>query len=457
MDVREHAERAKAAAADLALLSRARKDTALLAMADALIARTDDVLAENARDLDALSPDVPAHLRDRMTLTAERVTAMADALLASADAVLAANADDVARAEAGGTPANIVDRLRLDGDRLAAMAQGLRDVAALPDPVGEVLRGSTLANGLELRQVRVPFGVVGIIYEARPNVTVDAAGICLKSGNAALLRGSSSTLRSNRCLVAILGAALVAAGLPEDAVQLVEPTESRDEVKDLMRLRGLVDVLIPRGGASLIRSVVEESIVPVIETGVGNCHVYVDETADLGAALAIVLNAKTSRPSVCNAAETLLVHSAVAEKVLPRALPALREAGVTVHGDAAVAAYGDVVPATEDDWYAEYLSLDLAVGVVDSLDDAVRHIRTYGSGHTEAIVTSSQAAARRFVATVDSAAVMVNASTRFTDGGEFGYGAEIGISTQKLHARGPMGLPELTTTKYVVVGDGHVR
>ncbi len=410
--VRALAERAKAAAAETALLSRVAKDAALHAMADALVARTVEVLAANDRD--------------------------------------------VVRGRADGLSESLVDRLTLTADRVAAMAQGLRDLAALPDPVGEVVRGSTLPNGLELRQVRVPLGVVGIIYEARPNVTVDAAGVCLKSGNAVLLRGSSSAAASNETLVTVLGDALVEAGLPRDAVQLV-PATDHESVKELMRLRGLVDVLIPRGGAALIRSVVEESTVPVIETGVGNCHVYVDDTADLDSALAIVINAKTSRPSVCNAAETLLVHASVADAFLPKALAALRDAGVTVHGDAAVAAYGDVVPATEDDWYAEYLSLDLAVGVVPSLDDAVRHIRTYGSGHTEAIVTSSHAAARRFVATVDSAAVMVNASTRFTDGGEFGFGAEIGISTQKLHARGPMGLPELTSTTYVVTGDGHTR
>jgi glutamate-5-semialdehyde dehydrogenase len=411
-EVRALAERAKAAAVETALLSRAAKDAALLAMADALAARSAEVLAANARD--------------------------------------------VARARAAGISDALVDRLTLTGPRVAAMADGLRALAALPDPVGEVVRGSTLPNGLELRQVRVPLGVVGIIYEARPNVTVDAAGICLKSGNAVLLRGSSSAADSNEALVAILRSAAAGAGLPEDAVQLV-PAGDHDSVKQLMRLRGLVDVLIPRGGADLIRSVVEDSTVPVIETGVGNCHVYVDATADLDTAVAIVVDAKTTRPSVCNAAETLLVHELVAGAFLPKVLEALRDKGVTVHGDATVAAFDGVVPATEDDWYAEYLSLDLAVKVVHSLDDAVRHIRTYGSGHTEAIVTASQEAARRFVATVDSAAVMVNASTRFTDGGEFGYGAEIGISTQKLHARGPMGLPELTSTKYVVVGDGQVR
>jgi glutamate-5-semialdehyde dehydrogenase len=384
------------------------------------------------------------------------LTAMAAALEAEVEPILAANAEDVSAAEAEGTAAAMLDRLRLDPARVTAMADGLRQLVGLPDPVGDVVRGWTLPNGLDVQQVRVPLGVVGIIYEARPNVTVDAAGLCLKSGNAALLRGSSSARRSNAALVEVLSAAGVTAGLPEGAVQLV-PGVDRESVKHLMRARGLVDVLIPRGGADLIRTVVEESTVPVIETGVGNCHVYVDEGADLEQALAILLNAKTQRPSVCNAAETLLVHRAVADEFLPSALVALTSAGVTVHGDAAVSTYGEVVPVTEDDWGREYLSLDLAVGVVDSLDDALTHIRRWGTGHTEAIVTRSQPAARRFTAEVDAAAVMVNASTRFTDGEQFGFGAEIGISTQKLHARGPMGLRELTTTKYVVVGDGQVR
>jgi glutamate-5-semialdehyde dehydrogenase len=404
--------RAREAAHDLALATRATKDAALHAMADALIAHT--------------------------------------------DAVLAANAEDVSAARASGTPEALVDRLSLDAGRVAGMADGLRDVAALPDPVGEVVRGSTLANGLELRQVRVPFGVVGIIYEARPNVTADAAGICLKSGNAVLLRGSSSARRSNEAIVAVLREAAAGAGLPADAVQLV-PGEGHEAAKALMRARGLVDVLIPRGGAGLIRSVVEESTVPVIETGVGNCHVYVDRDADLDRALAIVLNAKTHRPSVCNAAESLLVHADVAEAFVPRVVAALQDAGVTVHGDETFARQDGVVPATEEDHRAEYLSLDISASVVPDLEAAVRHIRTYSSGHTEAIVTGSQDAARRFTAAVDAAAVIVNASTRFTDGGEFGFGAEIGISTQKLHARGPMGLPEMTSTKYVVTGDGQVR
>ena len=382
--------------------------------------------------------------------------AMAQALLDSQETILAANGEDVTRAEAAGTPSNIVDRVRLDNDRLAAMAQGLRDVAGLPDPVGEVLRGSTLANGLELRQVRVPFGVVAMIYEARPNVTADAAGICLKSGNAVLLRGSSSARSSNAAIVTALRSALVSVGLPEDAVQLV-PGDSHDSVKALLRARGLVDVLIPRGGAGLIRSVVEESTVPVIETGVGNCHVYVDASADLEQALAIVLNSKTHRTSVCNAAESLLVHRDVADEFLPIVIEALHAAGVTIHGDPHVTAYDGVVPATDEDHAAEFLSLDISAAVVDDVEGAIDHIRRFSSGHTEAILARDQATIRRFVAAVDSAAVMVNASTRFTDGGEYGFGAEIGISTQKLHARGPMGLPEMTSSKYVVVGDGHVR
>lgn len=381
---------------------------------------------------------------------------MADALLERRDEVLAANADDVARADSDGTPTNLIDRLRLTPERLDAMAQGLRDLVALADPVGEVLRGTTVANGLELRQMRVPFGVVGMIYEARPNVTADAAGICLKSGNAVLLRGSSSARASNAAIVGVLRDAVAAAGLPADAIQLV-PADSRESVKALMRARGLVDVLIPRGGAGLIRSVVEESIVPVIETGIGNCHVFVDAGADLDKALAIVVNSKTHRTSVCNSAESLLVHADVADAFVPRVVSALQEHGVTLHGDAVFSAYDGVEPATDEDWGTEYLSLDMSAAVVPDLDAALAHVREHGSGHTEAIVTEDLTAARRFAAEVDAAAVVVNASTRFTDGGEFGFGAEIGISTQKLHARGPMGLAEMTSTKYVVTGDGHVR
>jgi glutamate-5-semialdehyde dehydrogenase len=413
MSIRVQAERARAAAGALALATRAVKDAGLQAMAGALVARTGEILAGNQQDLSA--------------------------------------------ARAAGMSGAMQDRLALSPERVRAAAGGLRQIAALPDPVGEVVRGSTLANGLQLRQVRIPFGVIGIIYEGRPNVTVDAAGICLKSGNAALLRGSSSAARSNAALVAVLRDALVDAGLPADAVQLLD-SGSRESAKELMRARGLVDVLIPRGGASLIQAVVTESTVPVIETGIGNCHIYVDAHADLDMALAILLNAKTQRPSVCNAAESLVVHQAVADRFLPRALAALAEAGVTVHGDERVRTYREgVQPATEQDFAAEYLSLDISAAVVDSLDAAVAHIARYGSGHSEAIVTDSAAAAREFTARVDSAAVLVNASTRFTDGGEFGFGAEIGISTQKLHARGPMGLPELTSTKFVVTGTGHLR
>jgi glutamate-5-semialdehyde dehydrogenase len=417
-------------------------------------ASADQVLAvaRRARGAAARLAPMPRAAKDHA------LRAMADALVAHADDVLAANAEDVARGRASGLSESLIDRLSLDAVRVEAMADGLRQVAGLPDPVGEVLRGSTLPNGLQLKQVRVPLGVVGIIYEARPNVTVDAAGLCLKSGNAVLLRGSSSARSSNAALVGILAEAGDKAGLPTDSVQLVPGTD-HESAKHLMRARGFVDVLIPRGGAGLIRSVVEESTVPVIETGVGNCHVYVDADADLDMAVDITINAKTHRPSVCNAAETLLVHREVAGAFLPRVLTALRDAGVTVHGDEQVRASGgkDVVPVTDDDWAAEYLSLDIAVGVVDSVEDAVAHIRRWGSGHTEAIVTGSLAASQAFVMGCDSAAVMVNASTRFTDGEQFGFGAEIGISTQKLHARGPMGLPELTSTTWVVTGDGHIR
>ncbi|MEU1788292.1 glutamate-5-semialdehyde dehydrogenase [Streptomyces sparsogenes] len=415
--VLQAAYRARAAAADLAPLPRAVKDDALLAMADALEVRTKEIVE--------------------------------------------ANALDVERAREAGTSEAIVDRLTLTPERVRAIASDVRDVVALPDPVGEVVRGSTLPNGIDLRQVRVPLGVVGIIYEARPNVTVDAAALCLKSGNAVLLRGSSSAYQSNTALVKVLRDAVGGAGLPADAVQLV-PGESRESVAELMRARGLVDVLIPRGGASLIRTVVQESTVPVIETGTGNCHVYVDAQADLDMAIEILVNSKAQRPSVCNAAETLLVHQDIAPAFLPRALDALAEAGVTVHADERVLALSEgskatVVPAVVDDWETEYLSYDIAAAVVDSLDAAVAHIRLWSSGHTEAIITTSQAAARRFTQLVDSTTVAVNASTRFTDGGQFGFGAEIGISTQKLHARGPMGLPELTSTKYILTGDGHIR
>jgi glutamate-5-semialdehyde dehydrogenase len=384
--------------------------------------------------------------------------AMAAALRNRAGEILAANAQDVASARDAGTPESLVDRLTLTAARIDAMATGLEHLATLPDPVGTVLRGTVLPNGLQLQQVRVPLGVVAIIYEARPNVTADAAGIALKAGNAVLLRGSGSAYRSNAAIVAVLRTAVASAGLPADAVVLVPGTD-RESVQHLMTARGLVDVIIPRGGAGLIRAVVEGSTVPVIETGVGNCHVYVDASADLDMALDILVNSKVRRPSVCNAAETVLVHSAIAPTFVPKAVAALAERGVTVHAEprfAEIAGTG-TVPADDADFDTEYLSLDIAAAVVDSLDAAVAHIAAHGTGHTEAIVTADLAAARRFTARVDAAAVMVNASTAFTDGGEFGFGAEIGISTQKLHARGPMGLPELTSTKYVVTGNGQTR
>ncbi|MDT0319264.1 glutamate-5-semialdehyde dehydrogenase [Streptomyces millisiae] len=409
--------------------------------------------ARRARTAAAALAPLPRTARDRALL------AVADALEARAAEVVEANAADLARAREAGTSETVIDRLTLTVERIAAIASDVRDVVALPDPVGEVVRGSTLPNGLELRQIRVPLGVVGIIYEGRPNVTVDAAVLCLKSGNAALLRGSSSAYASNEALVGVLRDAVAGAGLPADAVQLV-PGTSRDSVRELMRARGLVDVLIPRGGASLIETVVTESTVPVIETGTGNCHVYVDEYADLDMAVELLVNSKAQRPSVCNAAETVLVHAGIADRFLPMALAALTAAGVTVHGDEAWRKAGDgagveVLPATDADWETEYLSYDIAAAVVPDLDAAVAHIRRWTSGHTEAIVTRDGTVAKRFVSLMDSAAVMVNASTRFTDGGRFGFGAEIGISTQKLHARGPMGLPELTTTRYVVTGEGH--
>ncbi|GIG27584.1 glutamate-5-semialdehyde dehydrogenase [Cellulomonas marina] len=419
-------------------------------------------------DVDAAVRDVArrAQVASRALATATRARkdaalhALADALVAGADRVLAANAEDVARGREAGTSAGLLDRLALTPERIAGIADALRELAALPDPVGEVVRGQTLPNGLRLRQLRVPMGVVGMIYEARPNVTVDAVGLALKSGNAVVLRGGSAAARSNETIVAVLSEALVAQGLPADLVQSVDAWGRAGGVA-LMRARGLVDVLVPRGGADLIRTVVAESVVPVIETGTGNCHVYVDASADVAQALPVLLNAKTQRIGTCNTAETLLVHRDAAEGFLPAALAALHDAGVTVHGDARTLALAPAgvraVPATDEDWATEYLSLDLAVRVVDSLDEAIEHIRTWSSGHTEAILTRDLASSERFVAEVDSAAVMVNASTRFTDGGQLGLGAEIGISTQKLHARGPMGLAELTTTKWVVHGDGHVR
>jgi glutamate-5-semialdehyde dehydrogenase len=415
--VKEVAQRAKIAARELRMLTREQKDEALRVIAARLKSEKEFISTQNEKDLEA--------------------------------------------ARADGTSDALIDRLTLNGDRIEAIANALIDVAALPDPVGEVVRGYTLPNGLQVRQTRVPLGVVGMIYEARPNVTVDAAGLCLKSGNAALLRGSSSAYNTNVALIDVMRKALVEVGISEDAIALV-PGHTHDSVTELMQARGLVDVLIPRGGASLIQNIVNNSLVPVIETGVGNCHVYVDKGADLDMAVDIVLNSKTQRVSVCNAAETLLVHEAVADAFLPKLFAEFKARSVTVHGDTkmqqhAKSAGVDWAPVNDEDWAAEYYSLDIAAGIVTSVEEAVEHILTWSSGHTEAIVSNNSQTIAYFTSAVDSAAVMVNASTRFTDGGEFGFGAEIGISTQKLHARGPMGLAELTTTTYIVSGNGQVR
>lgn len=384
--------------------------------------------------------------------------AIGAALLARKGSILAANAKDVAAGRANGTTAALLDRLTLTESRIDALAAALEKLATLPDPVGNVVRGQTLPNGLRLRQINVPMGVVAAIYEARPNVTVDIAGLALKSGNAVILRGGGAAAETNATLVTILRDALESVGLPADAVQTVDQY-GREGANALMRARGRVDVLIPRGGRELIQAVVANSSVPVIETGEGNVHIFLDASANEEMAVEILLNAKTQRPSVCNTVETLLVHSSSA--VLPAVAKALRAAGVTLHVDerirAALPASIGTVPATEEDWATEYMDLDLAVAMVDTLDEAVKHIRRWSTGHTEAILTNDLANSERFIAEVDSAAVIVNASTRFTDGGELGLGAEVGISTQKLHARGPMGLTELTTTKWIVQGEGQIR
>ncbi len=391
----------------------------------------------------------PTAVRDAALMAA------ADLLVARTDDVLAANALDVERAGAEGVSPTVVDRLRLDAGRIASMAAGLRQVATLPDPVGEVVRGWVRPNGLRIDEVRVPLGVVAIIYENRPNVTSDAFGLCLKAGNAAFLRGSSGAISSNIAIAAVLREGVAKAGLPEDALILVEDV-SREAAVEFMRLRSSIDVLIPRGGASLIRSILDNATVPYVIDGDGNCHVYVDAAADLDMALSIVVNAKTQRPSVCNAAESLVVHRDVAGSFLPAVAEAL--AGVELVGDArARALVASMGEATEEDFATEFLDLKMSVAVVDDLDAAIDHVQRNSSGHSEAIVTGDLAAADRFTTEVDAAAVLVNASTRFVDGEEFGFGAEIGISTQKLHARGPMGLRELTTYKYVVWGDGHIR
>jgi len=407
------AKRARAAGLKLASLSRAQKDAILLAMSDALEQHADSILEANARD--------------------------------------------VQQAEERSLSSAPIDRLLLDEKRISGMAEGLRAVAALVDPVGEVIGGWRLPNGLEITKVRVPLGVVGIIYESRPNVTVDAAGLCLKAGNAVILRGGSDAINSNVALVRILKEVGADHGLPEGAVEIIETTD-RAAAAQLMRLTDYVDVLIPRGGGGLIRRVKEEATVPIIETGEGNCHVYVDASADLDQAEEIVVNAKCQRPGVCNAAETLLVHERVAADFLPRVAAKLTERGVELRGcDRTRRHVNDVRPATEEDWAAEFLSLVLAIKVVDGLDEAIHHINRYGTAHSEAIVTRHLESARRFTHEVDAAAVYVNASTRFTDGGQFGMGAEIGISTQKLHARGPMALPELTSYKFVIIGEGQIR
>lgn len=383
---------------------------------------------------------------------------IAAALLENSESIRTENDKDIENGKAAGLTKSLLDRLRLTPERVEGMANGVLEVASLPDPIGTVLSGSTLKNGLEVTKVRVPLGVIGIIFEARPNVTADAAALCLKSGNAVILRGGKEAINSNRRIAQVMRDAIKEAGLPQDCIQLVQDTTRQSSV-EMMGLTDYLDVLIPRGGAGLIKAVVENAHVPVIETGVGNCHVYVDKSADLEMAANIIYNAKTSRPSVCNAIETILVHKDIAEKALPKIKARLDEKQVELRGcERTIKILPDsVVPATEDDWYKEYLDFILAVKVVDSMDEAIDHIAKYSSGHSECIVTSDYHAAREFTARVDSAAVYVNSSTRFTDGGEFGLGAEIGISTQKLHARGPMGLNELTSMKYIIKGDGQIR
>ena len=386
---------------------------------------------------------------------------MAQALLDNAAEIVAANKLDVQSATAANIDAAIIDRLTLDQVRIQSLADGLKDISKLPDPVGETIREFDVTSGLHITQRRVPFGVVAVIYEARPNVTVDTAGLTLKSGNCALLRGSASAVNTNTKLVEIMRAALSKSEVPADAIQIVS-AESHESVAELLQARGLIDVVIPRGGSALIERVVTESIVPVVETGVGNCHVYIDKSADFAKAISIAINSKVQRVSVCNAAETILIHSEIADEFIPELMQAFKAEGVTIHGDDSVAEYAAKAgtafkQAIDSDWSDEYYSLDIAARVVSDIDDALSHIQKWSTGHTEAIVATDEVAISRFTSELDSAVVMVNASTRFTDGGEFGFGAEIGISTQKLHARGPMGLQELTTSTYVVVGDGHTR
>lgn len=411
--VKAKAQAAKQAAAKLAVTSTAVKNAALLAMAAALEAQQSEILAANERDMTA--------------------------------------------AAAKGMKSSMLDRLKLTAERISGMADGLRQVAGLADPVGNVIDGKTLPNGLHITKIRVPLGVIGIIYEARPNVTADAAGLCLKSGNAVILKGGSEAMESNKTVAAILAQAAEGAGIPAGSIQFID-TSDRQAVQDLIHMNGLVDVVIPRGGAGLIQAVVRNASVPVIETGAGVCHTYVDKDADVEIAMKIAFNAKVQRPSVCNAMETLLVHKDIADKFLPMMLMMYNSSAVEIRGDEAVQEYsGQVHPATEEDWSTEYGDLRLSVKIVDSIEEAMAHIAKYGTGHSECIVTNNYQAAQLFQYTVDAAAVYVNASTRFTDGNEFGFGAEIGISTQKLHARGPMALPELTSTKYLINGNGQVR
>lgn len=410
--VKAKAQAAKQAAAKLAVTSTAVKNAALLAMAAALEAQQSEILAANERDMTAAAKGMKSSMLDRLKLTAERISGMAD---------------------------------------------GLRQVAGLADPVGNVIDGKTLPNGLHITKIRVPLGVIGIIYEARPNVTADAAGLCLKSGNAVILKGGSEAMESNKTVAAILAQAAEGAGIPAGSIQFID-TSDRQAVQDLIHMNGLVDVVIPRGGAGLIQAVVRNASVPVIETGAGVCHTYVDKDANVEMAMKIAFNAKVQRPSVCNAMETLLVHKDIADKFLPMMLMMYNSSAVEIRGDKAVQEYsGQVHPATEEDWSTEYGDLRLSVKIVDSIEEAMAHIAKYGTGHSECIVTDNYQAAQLFQYTVDAAAVYVNASTRFTDGNEFGFGAEIGISTQKLHARGPMALPELTSTKYLINGNGQVR
>ena len=411
--VKAKAQAAKQAAAKLAVTSTAVKNAALLAMAAALEAQQSEILAANERDMTA--------------------------------------------AAAKGMKSSMLDRLKLTAERISGMADGLRQVAGLADPVGNVIDGKTLPNGLHITKIRVPLGVIGIIYESRPNVTAAAAGLCLKSGNAVILKGGSEAMESNKTVAAILAQGAEGAGIPAGSIQFID-TSDRQAVQDLIHMNGLVDVVIPRGGAGLIQAVVRNASVPVIETGAGVCHTYVDKDADVEMAMKIAFNAKVQRPSVCNAMETLLVHKDIADKFLPMMLMMYNSSAVEIRGDEAVQEYsGQVHPATEEDWYTEYGDLRLSVKIVDSIEEAMAHIAKYGTGHSECIVTDNYQAAQLFQYTVDAAAVYVNASTRFTDGNEFGFGAEIGISTQKLHARGPMALPELTSTKYLINGNGQVR